>query len=907
MSGSAGGNRIPRSAVEKTVNEYIAKVLSKFPNFKSAKISGSYNTGTKQDFGDIDLIVHLQAEDKKGIKVDLAKYLSSLPDDVVVPFKSEKYKDKKYLNTGEIITILYPITDMPGEFVQIDNIISISGEEAEFKKQFLDYPAEIQGLMLGLAKVMCLEENPKTLFTRLGIKNIPSLESNQEYEFNLSSAGLTLRIVTLDNFKETDRTDVWKSSNWSIIKKLFEGFNIDGTFEELLNNISSKIKNIRSKNRIKGIFSSMVSIKSGEVNTPKGDNKQKALDKVSTTLTENNIGGYLAALLLEEDKPTIAIFPGAFKPPHKGHFEVVKKLLQHANEVVILISPKTRDGITADESVAIWELYKNKLEGKIEVRISEITPIKETYDVVKDNPDTDFLVAFGKGEIDRYKTMDQYPNVKIFDAGNFEGLNATSLRMAIVNNDTNAIQSFLPNGITIEQFLSALGRSNMISTTKKEEPLDESSEDSERSPYQDAVLASMSKIEQTSQTFNMPISDIQYAFETGNEMVLSDNMWEKLQNSKSYKMKTLDDAIRHALKLGINPKPYIDYIKQGKDLPLPLVLNYGDGTSNFWLVGGEVILSLYRALGSIPTVLQGNLNLKIHGTITPPITEDFYSKSIQESIEFDIKEYGMIPEYKVDLNDTYPYSEENGFYIFNDSINKTDVVVKLKQINDITEFKFYPIKDGKILGFNKLEKINPKVMNTVFKIFLDEILPNHNNILIQPSDYTRYRLFRALINNNLSKNQYNIKTVDEPTGTSYIEIQKRKSSPLSEIKKTKLNEEQNNTIRNFLKFAIKELELKTVPKLTISHDTEKAKTMHTFGYFDPNNNSIWLYFGHRVMADVLRTLAHELVHRKQDEEGRINQSSGETGSDIENEANAQAGVLLRNFGKIHTEIYEIKN
>ena len=49
MSGSAGGNRIPRAAVEKTVQEYIQKVLSKFPSFRGAKISGSYNTGTKSE------------------------------------------------------------------------------------------------------------------------------------------------------------------------------------------------------------------------------------------------------------------------------------------------------------------------------------------------------------------------------------------------------------------------------------------------------------------------------------------------------------------------------------------------------------------------------------------------------------------------------------------------------------------------------------------------------------------------------------------------------------------------------------------------------------------------------------------------------------------------------------------
>ncbi len=60
------------------------------------------------------------------------------------------------------------------------------------------------------------------------------------------------------------------------------------------------------------------------------------------------------------------------------------------------------------------------------------------------------------------------------------------------------------------------------------------------------------------------------------------------------------------------------------------------------------------------------------------------------------------------------------------------------------------------------------------------------------------------------------------------------------------------------------------------------------------------------MADILRTLAHELIHRKQDEDGRLDPNSGETGSEIENEANAQAGILLRKFGEQNNNIYEGK-
>ena len=759
MSGSAGGNRIIRSSVAKTAEDYINKVLSKFPGFKGAKISGSYNTGSKNDFGDLDLIVNLTATDKKSIKVELAKYLSSLSDNIIVPFKSDKYKGKKHLNTGEIITILYPITGQPGEYVQIDNMVSISDEEAEFKKEFLDYPAEIQGLILGLSKVICLEEDPKTIFARLGIKNVPTLEPNQEYEFNLSSAGLTLRVVTLDNFKEVERTEVWKSSNWSSIKKLFTGYNIDGSFEDLLNDITSKVKNIRSKTRIKGIFNSMVSIKSGEVNTPKGDNKQQALDKVNSTLSENNLGRYLVSMLLEQEEetqPAIAIFPGAFKPPHKGHFDVVEQLLKVSDQVVVLISPKTRDGITADESMAVWDLYKAKLDGSVEVRVSAITPIKETYDVVADNPDTEFRVAFGKGEIDRYKTIEKYPNVKIFDAGEVEGVSATGLRAAIVSKNEEKIKEYLPEGITIEEFMSALNKPVETPTTPPaepaptepapatpEQPLQESPPlEFEQDDYQDYTLQNRNKIEKAAYFFNLPISDMEYAFNAGKEVVLSDDMWSKLDNSKSYKMKTLDDAIQHALKLGINPKPYIDFIKGGKEMPLPLVLCYAQ--DKYYLVGGEIVLSLYRALGSIPTVIQGTLNLKINA-----------------------------PSYPVNVN----------------------------------------------------ESLDTKV--------------------------------------------------------------------------------DSNIIKEFIKFAIEKLQINKIPEgLTLSYNNDEAKSRHSFGTFDPNTGKIWLYVKNRNMADILRTLAHELVHRKQDEDGRIDYNSGDTGSEIENEANAQAGILLRDFGKQNEKIYQ---
>jgi predicted nucleotidyltransferase len=405
MSGSAGGNRVTRQAVEKTVNSYIEKVLKKFKAFKDAKISGSYNTGTKEDFGDIDLIVTFEGDDKKVLKKQLVDFFNTIPDDTIVPFKSDKYKGKKSLSTGEIVTVLYPIEGIEDQFVQIDNMVSLSDEESTFKKSFLDYPAEIQGLLLGLTKIVLLEEKPEEVFKRLGIKNLPKLEQDQEFEFNLSSAGLTLRKVTLTpEFKETAREDVWKSSNWNDVKKLLKNYDIDGDFEKLLDDIVKNTKNERSKNRIKGIFKSMITVKSGEVGTPKGEKKTQSIKKVEDLLEfMSGIGKIIAEDVVNE--PGMCFYPGGFKPPHKGHFEAAKDLASrnYITQVHVIIGPKERDGITAKESLAIWNIFlKAEPNPKITVKISESSsPIKDIYDFVQNNPlVSPIYVAGGKDEVD---------------------------------------------------------------------------------------------------------------------------------------------------------------------------------------------------------------------------------------------------------------------------------------------------------------------------------------------------------------------------------------------------------------------------------------------------------------------------------------------------------------------------
>ena len=114
-------------------------------------------------------------------------------------------------------------------------------------------------------------------------------------------------------------------------------------------------------------------------------------------------------------------------------------------------------------------------------------------------------------------------------------------------------------------------------------------------------------------------------------------------------------------------------------------------------------------------------------------------------------------------------------------------------------------------------------------------------------------------------------------------------------------------IKDFVEFCEKELSIEELPKIKFILDNRWPKHLHTFGRYRNEQKDVTVYMGKRNLADTLRTLGHELVHHKQNELGKLDARSGKTGSDIENEANAMAGVLMRKFGLKHDVIYESKS
>lgn len=108
-------------------------------------------------------------------------------------------------------------------------------------------------------------------------------------------------------------------------------------------------------------------------------------------------------------------------------------------------------------------------------------------------------------------------------------------------------------------------------------------------------------------------------------------------------------------------------------------------------------------------------------------------------------------------------------------------------------------------------------------------------------------------------------------------------------------------IKEFIKFVADNLELKQLPKIKLISGSDRAIEHSSFGGY--GNHNINITITNRHIMDVCRTLSHELVHYKQDLEGRIEPDSGEDGSPIENEANAKAAVIMRQWGKLHPELF----
>ena len=110
-------------------------------------------------------------------------------------------------------------------------------------------------------------------------------------------------------------------------------------------------------------------------------------------------------------------------------------------------------------------------------------------------------------------------------------------------------------------------------------------------------------------------------------------------------------------------------------------------------------------------------------------------------------------------------------------------------------------------------------------------------------------------------------------------------------------------IAEFLPFVREKLELESLPRIKLRARVPE-QDQPTFGRYHNQTHTLEIGIVNRQPMDILRTMAHELVHYRQQLNNELGNGSGETGSPQENQANALAGVIMREFGQLHPELFD---
>lgn len=108
-------------------------------------------------------------------------------------------------------------------------------------------------------------------------------------------------------------------------------------------------------------------------------------------------------------------------------------------------------------------------------------------------------------------------------------------------------------------------------------------------------------------------------------------------------------------------------------------------------------------------------------------------------------------------------------------------------------------------------------------------------------------------------------------------------------------------VEEFCELVKSELKLDELPPITLGLGEGLT---NTFGFYNLDGE-VFVEALNRHPMDILRTLAHELTHHRQNLQGVLHEDSGKDGSEHENEANAMAGVMLRKFAKKRPDLFSV--
>ena len=165
--------------------------------------------------------------------------------------------------------------------------------------------------------------------------------------------------------------------------------------------------------------------------------------------------------LLEDSQTVTAIYGGGFRPPTKGHFELVKQALKDFPEIDNFLiysgGGKERDGISQEQALQIWDIYKEVLGPKVQL-VPKPSPIGDIKRYAAEHPNelVYFVIGNREGRQDDLQDIasrtkgveEKYPNLKIkVITTPDKDMSGTNARKAASKGDKEAFFTYLPNEI----------------------------------------------------------------------------------------------------------------------------------------------------------------------------------------------------------------------------------------------------------------------------------------------------------------------------------------------------------------------------------------------------------------------------------------------------------------------------
>jgi hypothetical protein len=653
-------------------------------------------------------------------------------------------------------------------------------------------------------------------------------------------------------------------------------------------------------------------------------------------------------LLMENFTEKVSLYPGAFKPPHRGHVSIALDSLEtDTDKLILFISTKAREDVEVEEALKAWELYKESVPGLERMEIVPTpTPVKDVYDYVKNNPTHDIKAVFGKGEENRYTSLaTKYPNVEIFNAGTVGNYSATDLRKAIRDKNKEAIATFIPDGVNIDDFLSIFQLNEGLY------------------PKYNAKKVQQTRYKASDVWTNDPTIEI-------GDLSVEPYKWNADLNKTNkddpydYYDFTTDDGIKYQvvfLREPIGNDAYINYdmsfvAKGGGDKgfsanaltggnePLKVMSTVVDITKSHMEYKGDADFITFEPTKgktgeeSAKDSTRGKLykliikknfpKAQVTGTdkVTVDVSaykgEDMFEAVVGDKIVCDNCGWDWkIEDGGDDLYTCHKCWHDNTPKLNEVKYNNPNFDNEWEEAERYSEFvkmgkqgwidiakKGYVTSYSKIknvlgnvdLKFDKLEEPKKQRFQDAFKKGTLEM-----SIAVKFSDNDYDLVAGNTRLSGLVKNGEDPKIwiVDLSKSSSKLENKYLQEARYKKFLNEGWDSSKAKTINLFLGYCADYLSV-TRPTIKLVNSPEYTQTYHSFGGYMPSEQKIITVVHNRNMADILRTLAHEMVHHMQNLDDRLTPKSGEDGSPDENEANSLAGVIMREFGRNNPHIYE---